>query len=110
MTVDTVIRTVICLGSIDQIPEGEGRVFVVEDTEIAVFRSRNGKVFATQARCPHREGPLADGIMGGSILICPLHGWKFNMEDGSGPGCSLTTYTVSLDEEGLMHLHLLDKV
>jgi nitrite reductase (NADH) small subunit len=58
------------LGSVDNIPPGEGRVFAVEDEKIAVFRTRGGEIFAVQAECPHRGGPLADRLLGSSTLIC----------------------------------------
>ena len=90
------------LGSIDQIPPGEGREFVVCETKIAVFRARNGEVYATQANCPHREGALADGILGGSTIICPMHGRKFDMRTGmSQTGeCGLDTYSVEITDAG----------
>ena len=50
--------------------------------EIAVFHTRAGGVYATQALCPHRQGPLADGLIGGTTLLCPLHAWKFDLATG----------------------------
>ncbi len=63
------------LGSAGEIPLGEGRNFEVAGEKIAVLRNRAGEVFAVQAACPHKGGPLADGLVGGSTLICPLHSW-----------------------------------
>jgi nitrite reductase (NADH) small subunit len=86
-----------------QIPLGEGRLFRVGEVPIAVFRGRAGEVFATQADCPHRGGPLADGIMGGGKLICPLHGFKFDLATGQPEGgacAALATYRVSVSEDG----------
>lgn len=91
------------LGSVDQIPVGEGRRFEIYGRAIAVFRNRQGKMFATQAECTHREGPLADGLLGGNALICPLHNFRFNLETGEplGNDCHvLRTYPVSLTEAG----------
>ncbi|MBI2934761.1 MAG: Rieske (2Fe-2S) protein [Chloroflexi bacterium] len=91
------------LGKIDMIPEGEGRVFVVGQTQVAVFRSRSGEVYATQALCPHEGGQLADGIVGGRVLICPLHGYRFDLVTGQpiGQECqALTVYAVTLETEG----------
>jgi nitrite reductase (NADH) small subunit len=85
------------LGPVSQIPKGEGRTFVVGDTRIAVFRSRDGRLYATQAECPHRGGPLADGLVGGTILVCPLHEWTFDLLSGmalSG-GCGIRVYPVT---------------
>ncbi len=89
------------LGSIEQIPLGEGRQFHLAGQEIAVFRARNGHIYATQAACPHRNGPLIDGMLGGSILVCPLHNWRWNLETGQPlmGECALTTYAVHLDAD-----------
>ena len=74
----------VLLGSVDQIPMGEGRVFPVRGVEIAVFHTRAGAVYAAQAECPHRQGPLADGIIGGTIVMCPFHSRKFDLTTGVG--------------------------
>lgn len=72
------------LGSIEKIPLGQGLSFRVGEEEIAIFRQRNGKLFATQNRCPHRQGPLAEGLVGNGKVICPLHAHKFDLASGAG--------------------------
>jgi nitrite reductase (NADH) small subunit len=72
------------LGRIDKIALGHARTFIVGTEEIAVFRQRDGRIFATQNRCPHKQGPLAEGVAGGGKVICPLHAHKFNLETGEG--------------------------
>ena len=72
------------LGSVEQIPLGQGHCFLIEDQEVAVFRGRDGHLFAIRNRCPHRAGSLADGIMGGGKIVCPLHGHKFDLTTGQG--------------------------
>jgi nitrite reductase (NADH) small subunit len=52
-----------------------------EGLEIALF-NLGDRVLATDNRCPHQSGPLCDGIVTGSAVVCPLHGWKVNLEDG----------------------------
>lgn len=92
----------VTLGSIVSIPPGEGRTFDVGPCKIAVFHTRQGSVFAAQAECPHKQGPLADGLLGDSTLVCPLHAWKFDLATGktdSGP-CSLKTYPARLSRAG----------
>ena len=81
---ETNTRLTINLGRSTRIPEGQGRCYVVGPNEIAVFRQRDGRVFATENRCPHRQGPLAEGVLGGGRIICPLHGHQFNLETGAG--------------------------
>lgn len=97
------------LGTADRIPVGEGRQFVVGDLEIAVFRSRENKVFALQADCPHKGGPLADGLLGSGRVVCPLHGYAFEIETGRplGHGCeALRTYPIEINHRGEMILDL----
>lgn len=72
------------LGPVDYIPLGQGLCFVILDTEIAVIRSRTGKIFAIENRCPHRQGPLSEGIIGNGKVVCPLHGHKFDLATGQG--------------------------
>ncbi len=57
-------------------------------------------LFAVQAGCPHKGGPLADGLIGESTVICPLHAWKFDLATGEPAmgSCKLKTYPVRLDD------------
>ncbi len=90
------------LGPVDQIPIGEGRLLRIGHIPVAVFRARDGSVFSTQALCPHMGGPLADGIIGGGELQCPLHGYKFELDTGKpvGNDCkALKTYRVEVSEQ-----------
>jgi nitrite reductase (NADH) small subunit len=63
---------------------GQGLCYVVGPHEIAVFRQRDGRLFATANRCPHRGGPLAEGVLGGGRIICPLHAHQFDLATGAG--------------------------
>lgn len=72
------------LGSVEQVPLGQGMCFVVHDEEIAVFRPREGGLLAVGNRCPHRQGPLSEGVVGGGKVVCPLHGHKFDLATGQG--------------------------
>lgn len=96
------------LAPLAAIPPGEGREFELAGERIAVFRNRDGGIFAVQAQCPHKGGPLADGLLGGSTLICPLHSWKFDLNSGDALNgeCGLKTYPVRLDDTGRIVLTL----
>jgi nitrite reductase (NADH) small subunit len=97
------------LGPVDRIPVGEGREFEVEGELIAIFRARDGKLFGAQARCPHRAGRLADGIIGGGLVVCPLHTFRFELATGkpAGNDChALKTYRVTINEKGEILLSL----
>ena len=65
------------------IPLREGRAITVGNHEIALF-NLGDRFHAVENRCPHRGGPLADGIICGPAVVCPLHAWKFSLETGEG--------------------------
>lgn len=68
------------------IEEGGSRVFYVFEKEIAVFRV-DGRFYAIDNRCPHRQEPLCAGEVAGPVVICPLHGARFDLRTGRGlPG------------------------
>ena len=94
------------IGHASQVPLGEGRNFDVDGTVITVFRTRTGEVFATQPRCPHKGGPLADGLLGGTLLVCPLHDTTFDLRTGESIAgtCRLRTYEVRTAEDGRIML------
>ena len=95
----------IALGSIDQIPLGEGRCFKLGAARIALFRPREGGVFALDAFCPHLGGPLADGLIGAGQVVCPLHAYRFRLSDGRGVdhGLAVRAYVVEVSD-GLIFL------
>lgn len=63
------------------LPPREGRVVQLGPREIAVF-NLGDRFFAADNRCPHKGGPLCDGIVTGHAVVCPLHAWKVNLETG----------------------------
>jgi nitrite reductase (NADH) small subunit len=66
---------------VDDVPLGEGRALVLGDRRIAIFRAAAGW-FALDAVCPHRGGPLEDGIVCDRAVICPLHERRFDLASG----------------------------
>ena len=71
------------IGSAAALPVGEGRAYAVGDTQVAVFRLRDGTLRAMTAVCPHSGGPLADGLTDGGKVVCPLHNYAFSFADGA---------------------------
>jgi nitrite reductase (NADH) small subunit len=64
------------------IPLREGRSVRIGDHDIAIFNLGN-RFAAIDNDCPHRGGPMCDGIVSGSTVVCPLHGWKISLESGA---------------------------
>ncbi|HEV7423027.1 MAG TPA: Rieske 2Fe-2S domain-containing protein [Mycobacterium sp.] len=86
------------VGSLDEIPLGEGRTYAVAGEQVAVFRLRDGSLRAIEAVCPHRGGPLADGLIDERVVVCPLHGHTFDTSTGcevGGGDMSVRSYPVS---------------
>ncbi len=90
------------VGPLDQIPFGEGRTFDVAGEQVAVFRLRSGRLHAVGAVCTHRGGPIADGQIDGTVVMCPLHLNAFEL----ATGCSLTgqpdlgSWPVAVNDDG----------
>lgn len=79
------------------IPPGEGRAVTVGDRRIAVFNAATGW-FALDAACPHRGGPLADGLLSDSCVACPLHDRRFDLRTGEalGDGAGVVAHRVEV--------------
>lgn len=82
-----------------ELPVGLGRAFRIGGRSVAVFRTRKGKVFAVANECPHKGGPLADGMLAGEQVVCPMHTFRFDSSSGEcdQPGvCAVATYPVEV--------------
>jgi nitrite reductase (NADH) small subunit len=66
----------------ENIPLREGRAVNIAGRDIAVF-NLGDRFLAVDNRCPHQGGPLADGIISGTTVVCPLHAWKIDLECGT---------------------------
>ena len=74
------------IGSINDIPQLGARVVESPQGNIAVFRNRHDEIFALLDKCPHKEGPLSQGIVHDKSVTCPLHNWVINLESGEAKG------------------------
>jgi nitrite reductase (NADH) small subunit len=90
------------IGTVEEIPVGEGRAFAVDGSQVAVYRLRDGSLRALAAVCPHKGGPLADGLMDGRVVVCPLHGHTYDLITGTELGGSdaVCAYTATAAEDG----------
>ncbi|MBI1170027.1 nitrite reductase small subunit NirD [bacterium] len=74
------------IGALDDIPAQGARVVKTAAGCVAVFRTADDRVFAMADQCPHKGGPLSEGIVHGTSVTCPLHAWVFSLESGEAQG------------------------
>jgi nitrite reductase (NADH) small subunit len=74
------------VGPTSAVPRRGARTLRTPSREIAVFRTAGDEIFALENKCPHRGGPLSEGIVHGRKVACPLHNWIINLEDGEATG------------------------
>jgi nitrite reductase (NADH) small subunit len=70
------------IGTVDDIPRQGSRVVKTAAGDIALFRTVDDEVFALRDKCPHKGGPLSQGIVSGKRVACPLHDWKIALDTG----------------------------
>lgn len=92
------------------IPLREGRSVRVDGREIAIF-NLGGRFLAIDNRCPHKGGPLAEGIVAGDAVVCPLHAWKVDLQTGAvsrpvAENSCVNAYAVRI-VDGIIHVNLL---
>ncbi len=85
----------------ENIPPREGRPVKIGNLEIAIF-NLNGRFLAIENACPHKGGPLCDGIVSGTTVVCPLHGWRFDLDTGMAVRASslscVTTFPTRVED------------
>ncbi|HEX4911088.1 MAG TPA: nitrite reductase small subunit NirD [Permianibacter sp.] len=72
----------LAIGVLHDIPRQGARVVRTRHGDVAVFRNSSDEVFALLDRCPHRGGPLSEGIVHGRLVSCPLHAWQVQLDSG----------------------------
>jgi len=97
------------IAALDDIPRLGARVVKTDTVDIALFRTSTDQVFALKDECPHKKGPLSQGIVHDNTVTCPLHNWKIDLASGKAKapdeGCT-HSYPVKL-ENGRVFLGLL---
>lgn len=92
------------IGSLSDIPRRGARCVRTPAGRVAVFRTADDRVFAIDDRCPHKEGPLSEGIVHGAAVTCPLHNWVISLETGKALGAdegAVRTIPVKVEGERL---------
>lgn len=93
------------IGALTEIPREGARVVKTVAGCIAVFRTASDEVFAMSDRCPHKGGPLSEGIVHGTSVTCPLHAWVFSLETGQAQGLDageVATYAIRVEAGRLL--------
>ncbi|MEQ6203962.1 nitrite reductase small subunit NirD [Sulfitobacter sp. HNIBRBA2951] len=88
------------VGHINDIPLRGARLVKTPVGCVALFRTSEAEVFAASDTCPHKGGPLSEGIVHGRAVTCPLHNWVFSLETGEAQGADegqIPTYQVKLE-------------
>lgn len=92
---------------VDDIPRLGARTVARAGGDLALFRTAGDEVFALLDRCPHKGGPLSQGIVFGRSVACPLHNWTIALDDGRAAapdeGCA-RSFAVRV-EHGRVYLH-----
>ena len=93
---------------LDEIPVLGARVVRNNMVDIGVFRSEDDRIFAINNSCPHKGGPLSEGIVYGDKIACPLHSWKISLVDGKAdePDVGQTACFNTKVEDGFVYLEL----
>lgn len=93
------------IGAVEDIPVRAARLVKTNHGCIAVFRTASDKVFALDDRCPHKGGPLSNGIQHDESITCPLHNWVFDLNTGRAKGADegrVNTYDIRVEDGRLL--------
>lgn len=99
------------IGNVNDIPVAGARVVISPGCRIAVFRTEDNQIFALEDRCPHRGGPISQGIVHGKQVTCPLHNLVIDLtngeagEDDCTPVCTISS---QVGENGEVLLNIED--
>ncbi len=89
------------IAALEDIPPRGARVVKTRLGCVAVFRTGDDKVFAIDDACPHKKGPLSEGIVHGNAVTCPLHNWVIDLETGMAQGTDqgrVNTYEIRVEQ------------
>ena len=93
------------IGDLNDVPRRGARCIKTPLGKIAVFRTAEDQVFAIDDQCPHKGGPLSQGIVHGAQVTCPLHNWVFSLETGVAQGAdegAVRTYPLRLHNNRIL--------
>ncbi|WP_368030848.1 nitrite reductase small subunit NirD [Arcobacter sp. s6] len=93
---------------VENIPLMGSRKVEIGDIEIAIFKTRDGSIFAINNICPHKKGKLSEGLVHEKIVTCPLHNWEIDLASGEALGndTGCTNVYENKIEEGFIFLNI----
>jgi nitrite reductase (NADH) small subunit len=97
--------------ALEGIPQLGSRVIKTDTMTIALFRTASDEVFAMKDECPHKKGPLSQGIVHGTSVTCPLHNWKIDLASGEalGPDQGCTNVFPVKVENGIVQIDFVNR-
>lgn len=101
--------TWVSVSTLDDIPLRGARRVKTPQGPIGLFKTAENRVFAIADQCPHRQGPLSQGIVHGGCVTCPLHNWVIDLASGQAQGAdegAVQTFPVEVREGGAVFLGL----
>jgi len=99
----------VTIGTVDDIPPMGARRVVVGMRTIGIFRTETNEIFAIEDACPHKKGPLSNGIIHGDCVTCPLHNWVISLKTGEAQGAddgATETFPVRVSDTGSIELDI----
>ena len=93
------------VGTLDDIPLRGSRKLEIGGVTIALFRARDDQVYALEDACPHKQGPLSQGIVHDGCVTCPLHNWVISLESGKAQGAdegATKTYPIKRQDQTIL--------
>lgn len=93
---------------VENIPSMGSRVVQYGDIEIAIFKTRDGSIFAINNVCPHKQGKLSEGLIHESVVTCPMHNWDIDLKSGKALGndSGCTNVYESKIESNIIYLNI----
>lgn len=93
------------VGQLSDVPRQGARCVTYGDMTVAIFRTADDRIFALEDKCPHKNGPLSQGIVHDGCVTCPLHNWVISLESGTAQGADsgeTRTFPVKLNGETIL--------
>jgi nitrite reductase (NADH) small subunit len=94
------------IGAVGDVPFRGSRLVSTQQGDVAIFKTAEGRIFALWDKCPHKGGPLSQGIVHGESVTCPLHNWVIALETGEvkGPDQGCARRVKSKVEDGVVYI------